>query len=141
MFKRIEYVSMATDELDDRALERLLEGSRVNNKRVGVTGALMKAGRVFYQILEGEPNHVAAVYRRILADPRHETIQLLRSVTAEERMFPEWSMRLYDPSTLGVRDGVTVRTLMQRLDMMQRSMAELSNELALSAATYFAPKR
>lgn len=46
-------------------------------------------------------------------------------------------MRLYEPGALDVREGMNVRTLMERLEMMQTSMATLSKELERSVASYF----
>ncbi len=46
----------------------------------------------FFQVLEGEPAAVDAVYQNIEADPRHERITLIIREPIVRRSFGEWTM-------------------------------------------------
>jgi hypothetical protein len=73
-------------------LEALLEVSRWNNSRLGITGILLYHGRSFFQVLEGERAVVEALYERIAADKRHSRVTKLILEPIEERDFPDWTM-------------------------------------------------
>ena len=100
MLKRIKYVSRFADALPAPALAELEAQCVRNNTARGLTGVLMAAGGLFFQILEGEAEAVDAVLAIIARDPRHRDLLLLSEETAEQRLFPEWSMKAVavDPS-------------------------------------------
>lgn len=90
------YASSATRLLETAELLELLEISRRNNHRVGVTGVLLYKDGNFMQVLEGEPGAVRQVFDRISRDPRHSGILVLRHAEHAQRDFPEWSMAFHD---------------------------------------------
>jgi Sensors of blue-light using FAD len=61
-----------------------------------VTGALMFAGGVFVQMLEGEAADVEVVFERICRDMRHRRLVLLDFSSADERMFEGWGMVAFE---------------------------------------------
>lgn len=73
-------------------IRRILEASRANNARVGVTGALMFNAGCFGQVLEGPQAAVEAVFERIQQDDRHGDVSLLDVSGAQSRAFETWSM-------------------------------------------------
>ena len=91
---RLMYLSHdAMDPQDHkRALGALFSQARSNNKRRGITGALLVAGGVFIQTLEGEEEVVRRVFRTIEQDRRHEAVELLETREVPERVFGHWSM-------------------------------------------------
>lgn len=96
--KYIVYVSQAKKAFTTAELAALLEKSRKNNTRDGVTGLLIyrynddyKRGN-FLQVLEGESAQLDAVWARISDDKRHHTIIVLNEGDIEKRMFAGWSM-------------------------------------------------
>jgi hypothetical protein len=91
---RLMYRSRNRIPEPDRKVElgELFLRARRNNKRSGVTGALLLTGDWFVQVLEGEERAVRAVYDRIRTDPRHDEVTLLESGDAGERVFGRWSM-------------------------------------------------
>ncbi len=93
MFKRIKYVSRFSEELSAAGLTELEAQCVQNNRTRGLTGVLMAAGGLFFQILEGEPEAVDAVFAAIARDPRHSDLLLLSEETAEHRLFPDWAMK------------------------------------------------
>lgn len=78
---------------DELALAEILHLSRRNNRRDGITGALICREDMYLQMLEGPRAAVTAAYARILRDPRHVEITGLVSIDAETRLFPAWEMR------------------------------------------------
>ena len=66
--------------------------ARRNNKRLGVTGALLVSDDSFVQTLEGDEPVVRELYARIAEDARHEQITLLKEEFVGERTFGRWAM-------------------------------------------------
>ncbi|PVZ04981.1 BLUF domain-containing protein [Actinomycetospora cinnamomea] len=91
---RLIYSSHSRIPTADRetALARIFDVSRANNKKAGVTGALLITDHYFVQALEGDEAIVTGLYERIKDDSRHDQVSLLESGTVESRAFPRWSM-------------------------------------------------
>ena len=81
-------------------LDRILQSSRSNNIRVGITGALIIGERHFLQLLEGERSAVAQCFMRIMSDNRHHDIQVMSSGDAKYRFFMERSMHRIETSRI-----------------------------------------
>lgn len=73
-------------------LGRLFSTSRSNNKKASITGALLVSDDWFVQTLEGEEAAVRALYDRIEADPRHDSVSVLEARTVDRRVFARWAM-------------------------------------------------
>lgn len=97
---RLIYASRAAEALTTTDQEQILESSRRNNGKAGVTGLLAFGAREFLQCLEGSREAVNATYARILSDPRHHDIQLIDCRDVDRRWFGEWGMHGLPPSRL-----------------------------------------
>jgi hypothetical protein len=86
------YVSGASHPMTHADIEDILEVSRRNNERDGITGMLLWADGVFIQILEGEPDKVQALAAQIRGDARHRNFMVVLEQHADRRMFSDWSM-------------------------------------------------
>lgn len=86
------YTSSAQETPDSEALQRILAQSRRNNAPLGVTGMLLHTAGSFFQILEGTPETVEALFTRISADPRHHRITTIIREPIPRRSFPDWTM-------------------------------------------------
>ena len=86
------YVSRANSVFDSASVQAILQTSRRNNVRSGVTGCLLFSGRCFAQVLEGERAVVSALSERIARDPRHACIRFLHERQRAEREYADWSM-------------------------------------------------
>ena len=73
-------------------LGELFSAARAHNKRARITGALLVSDDWFVQTLEGEEAAVRALYDRIAADPRHDSITLLEARAVDRRVFARWAM-------------------------------------------------
>ena len=86
------YTSTSHEQLSDEQLTDLLTVSRTRNAADDITGLLVyRAGR-FFQVIEGPPAAVRALYGRIAADPRHHSVRTLVEDRVAERHFGEWTM-------------------------------------------------
>ncbi|MBS3895918.1 BLUF domain-containing protein [Silanimonas sp.] len=97
---RLVYASRAADALTPSDHDQILVSSRRNNGKAGVTGLLAFSAREFLQCLEGSREAVSTTYGRILADPRHQDVQLIDCRAADVRWFGEWGMHGLPPSKL-----------------------------------------
>src|ERR1700691_3571691 len=103
------YASEAVVELSDEAVRTLLVRARQNNASCGVTGILLHTGRSFFQVLEGEPVNVEALYEKISRDQRHRHVVRLIAEPIVRRDFSDWAMGLakLTSADLGGMPGIT----------------------------------
>jgi FAD-dependent sensor of blue light len=81
-----------TPETFSAEVADILEKSRVNNVRDGITGALLFNAGCFAQVLEGPLEAIEATFERIQQDERHGEVSLLSLDPQHERSFPNWAM-------------------------------------------------
>lgn len=88
---RLCYASHATVDPNQigLGLERLLTQSRTYNQQFGLTGVLYYGKGYFFQCLEGDPQTIDKIYKKIRHDPRHEEIVLLDREPVNQRAFVE----------------------------------------------------
>ena len=91
---RLTYRSRDRIPLAERRAElgELFSGARANNKRQGITGALLVRDDWFVQALEGDEAVVRRLFAAIEADPRHDAVELLEAHVVGQRVFARWSM-------------------------------------------------
>ena len=91
---RLIYRSHSCIPADDQAtgLADIFSVARANNKRLGVTGALLLTESWFVQALEGDESVVRGLYERISEDPRHEDVTVIESAPVDRRVFSRWAM-------------------------------------------------
>ena len=91
--QQIIYISTSRSQFPDRAaVQDILETSRRNNARDGLSGLLLVGGRRFLQVLEGPAEALDSAYARIRQDPRHFALVELARRPIDERSFAQWSM-------------------------------------------------
>lgn len=85
------YLSRASDDFDEQDIESIVETSKRNNVRDGVTGMLLYKDGRFLQILEGEESKVKKIAQRIEADPRHADLTVIFDGVMPQ-LFSDWAM-------------------------------------------------
>jgi FAD-dependent sensor of blue light len=90
-------------------LGEIFSVARSNNKRLGVTGALLVWDEFFVQTLEGDEAVVRDLYDRIHRDARHERVAIISEDPAAPRVFGRWSM-----ARVGDEDEPDIPLLMNR---------------------------
>lgn len=92
------YASASGPDLTAEELAVLLEAARVNNARLDLTGMLLYAEGSFFQVLEGPPEVVDALYAKIERDPRHEQVTTIIREPIPKRSFDAWTMGFHKVS-------------------------------------------
>lgn len=90
----------------ESGVQKILASSRINNSRVGVTGALLFNEGLFAQVLEGPLAAVEQIFEVIQRDPRHSDVVVLQTGMDEKRDFPDWSMAYAAPNSKAARFGI-----------------------------------
>ena len=101
--KRMTYMSTFALEHPGDAIEQIGRRSAERNAEDGISGVLLTLGSAFFfQIIEGDDEAVDNLYSRVLRDDRHTDIICLRTEhDIAERLFPDWSMNVFDLDELG----------------------------------------
>jgi hypothetical protein len=126
-----------------RRLSDILSASNRNNKRDGLTGALIFDDQWFLQALEGERDKVWKTYERIHDDERHANVVIAELAEIETRTFGNWWMGLatrtaktqeafepylqkgrLDPRNLRAADMLTLMVSVARLGLHRDLTAE-----------------
>lgn len=111
--RRIIYCSQATYDLAPEELVSLLEKSRMNNERDGLSGMLLYSSQSFLQMLEGDEEPLRKAYERIENDSRHVNLRLLADIETTAPLFGEWTMgfeHVDDEDLADELDGFTPAT-------------------------------
>ena len=75
-------------------LKAILESSRRNNAKFGITGALCFLDGVYCEYLEGDQTRLKDLYQILLFDPRHKDVKLVEFCSITKRNFADWTMAL-----------------------------------------------
>ena len=135
MLKRIRYISEFSDALGPDELRQVAADSARNNKRDQITGLLISAGKLFFQLLEGPPAAVDECYRRIKEDPRHTNVLLLAMEVGDmERLCPDWDMKGIDLNDESQERLELLRGVMRSIHVQQMATDRL--RLALEEAVW-----
>ncbi|MFN2378339.1 MAG: BLUF domain-containing protein [Candidatus Binatia bacterium] len=92
MLVRCLYASRPTQPMTGPFLDGILEQSRRNNPKLGITGLLCVLDNLFIQVLEGGRDEVCELYNAIARDDRHEHVRMLAYEEISERRFGGWTM-------------------------------------------------
>lgn len=93
---RILYVSRAVGPQTTTVTASILAKAQVRNAAEGIGGVLCQGQGLYLQVLEGERGAVNRLYARIVVDPRHTDVEMLRLEEITQRRFANWSMALVD---------------------------------------------
>ena len=88
----LAYTSIASHHMTHEELLTLLSQCRKNNLPTDITGMLLYMEGCFFQVLEGEPDQLEALYNKIAKDPRHHDVMKLILEPIDARCFSNWSM-------------------------------------------------
>jgi Sensors of blue-light using FAD len=136
MLVRCLYASRMQKALNAAGQNAILESSRKNNVKQGITGVLLSTGNVFVQVLEGGREEVSKLYNQIVVDTRHKDVVLLVYEEITERRFEGWSMGQVNLETINpammLKYSATA-TLNPYANSGQATMA-LLNELVATGA-------
>jgi len=89
---RIAYASALPAALERDELGAMLSRWRRGNARQGITGVFLYHHASVFQLLEGFPDAIGALYDTIARDPRHHFVAKLLEGPIAQRSFGDWSM-------------------------------------------------
>ena len=92
----LTYCSIASNNLKQKDILKILAKSKEHNKKNNITGCLLYHNHEFLQIIEGEEEHILKVFEKIQQDKRHDQIILLEQGKKTNRLFENWNMTYYD---------------------------------------------
>lgn len=94
---KLIYVSQAKDDICYRDIDEILKKSRKNNAVHDVSGILIFSDGYFIQLLEAASAEIVrATLARIVKDPRHHTVRIIREWNCAERSLQQTSMAFLD---------------------------------------------
>lgn len=94
--KRIIYASTKSENITELMIYELLEKSKINNDKFGITGMLVYDGIYFLQCIEGESAPVDQLMINLMKDERHCDFIKLGEELTKYRLFPDWNMGFSD---------------------------------------------
>jgi len=104
----IIYASVETQDFSSAQLTELLQKARVKNEDLHLTGMLLYSDGNFFQVLEGEPDSVDGMYKKLQLDKRHRQLTMIVREPIAKRYFADWSMGFSSvtPEELRQLDGL-----------------------------------
>ena len=99
----IIYASVETESFAPAQLAKLLQQARAENERQELTGMLLYSDGNFFQVLEGEPEVVDALYAKLHHDKRHAQLTMIVREPIARRYFGDWSMGFTSVSSKELR--------------------------------------
>ena len=94
MLIRLLYVSKPVGPITTYVTTSILEVSSINNKKTDITGVLCQGSGIYLQVIEGQRSAISALFSRIMADTRHNNVEILSVEEIEQRRYGQWSMAL-----------------------------------------------
>jgi hypothetical protein len=101
VLERLAYCSRANVSMESLVvIADILAVSQRNNRRDGITGALVFSDGAFFQTVEGSPQALDSLLRRLAEDTRHGDLKIVFRAPVCGRIFADWSMTTprIDPS-------------------------------------------
>lgn len=93
---RLIYLSETDHGYTHQVLLNMCAEFASRNTRADITGVLLRAGRYYFQILEGAHDAITQLAEKIAEDERHYNFHILSERSAEARLFAQWGMNLLD---------------------------------------------
>ncbi|CAN5506180.1 hypothetical protein BH10PSE17_BH10PSE17_25830 [soil metagenome] len=107
------YASTLHPELMTAAgLEPMLERARVSNDRHDISSVLLLSDAHCFQVLEGPPDTVDALYSKIALDSRHRDVSLMMRWRIGRRNFARWNLATVRVEAEDLRRATAIPTLM-----------------------------
>ena len=95
--RQVVYISQATRDFTEADLDELVKVSDNNNRKHGITGAMLYLENAFIQVIEGEDSDIAQLLKNLYADTRHRDIRIVSDSVVPARNFQNWSMGIIRP--------------------------------------------
>ncbi|MCD2257632.1 BLUF domain-containing protein [Psychroserpens luteolus] len=125
MIKSICYISNKNDNLPDSVLNKLLHSIIKDNNQIQVSGILMLQNNYFFQIMEGDPNTIDALFFKIRKDQRHHGLIKLLEISLVDRLFSDYQSGSFSV----IRDFLNLKKLKIYFDWIKEANILEANKL------------
>ena len=88
----IVYFSQWEGQFSEEDLVTILEQSRFDNRKAGITGVTLYVRGSIIQVLEGEKPTIEALYERIEVDQHHTNVVKVLNRPISKRLFADYTM-------------------------------------------------
>ena len=112
--RQLVYISDASYGLSKPDIESILASSRRNNAEASVSGMLLYSSGVFIQALEGRPETIEGLYKKISDDRRHENVDTVSDRIVTDRSFASWAMGFIEKAPEEVSSKIGINGLLDR---------------------------
>lgn len=93
---RLIYKSKRSENTKESDIQDILNSCEKKNPKYDISGVLIHSNHTFFQYLEGDGEHIKALYDKIKLDKRHFDCHLEVYEEIEKKIFPNWSMGYKD---------------------------------------------
>lgn len=138
-FRAVAYRS--AKRLTVGSLECSVDRFRTRNQEVGITGMLVEHGPRYVQLMEGPPEAVERLWRRVRRDPRHTDVEITADVPTDTRLFAEHPLGFVAASASVARarteaalDALPVESLFAAPEQAMESWGRLAEATQESAS-------
>jgi len=127
---RLVYTSARRSNCSDSEIEKILEASRKNNAKLGITGILIHTKDRFLQVLDGEKDKVKALYQKIEKDDRHGGSIMRFCEPVAGRHFSDWEMagKKVDEDTVQFHTAISKQKMAVYRSMMDGDLSSYKDE-------------
>lgn len=122
---RLVYWSEAVQPVSAALLRDVRQRAERHNEVHGITGMLVASSFHFLQAIEGQGLQVNQLYRNLMLDDRHRSLNIMRCEAIETRRFAGWSMGVVGP------DGLSRAVVLRHSAFGQFDPTQMSAESAL----------
>ncbi len=129
----IVYFSTSVEQFEEKDLSILLEQSRPNNAKLGITGVMLYVRGSIIQVLEGKKEAIEGLYERIQRDQRHHNVTRVLNRPIAQRLFANWSMGY---ETITARQLEDIRAIVN-LDAGNATTTEAGDHIILRTIKVF----
>ncbi|WP_428390680.1 BLUF domain-containing protein [Lichenicoccus sp.] len=142
-FYRVLYCSRnfipGSSDIVAAEVQSILDVSRRNNLRAGVTGGLLFSAGCFAQVLEGPMDAVEDAFERIQCDGRHSEVTVLQAGPIASRDFPDWSMAFAGTKGDGALAGVTLASAFSGQTSAGHGLLDMLKAVVVRETDWLAP--
>ncbi len=134
MIHCIVYFSSSVGPLQEIDLLNILQQSRHNNSKNGITGVILYVRGSIIQVLEGEKEAVETLYKRIEQDQRHTDVVRVFSRNITQRLFTDWTMGY---ETITARQFENIKSILNPDDNDEFAVEPVNNIILKTIKVFY----
>jgi hypothetical protein len=121
---QLVYISEESTASSPTDLLKILKTSRANNAIQNITGILLYDAGRYFQVLEGVEEAITRLFRNISQDDRHSNVKLLYLEKAPARLFPNWTMNMFNLNENRDKDLTELKKILSQVDRKESVSAD-----------------